>query len=74
MAGAFVTNNIKVTGVAGYGNAFGTAIDWAYESTNQTYGGGTKLILRAGKVVRGKSTINGKKNIWPDYSTRKNFC
>ncbi|KAF4626307.1 hypothetical protein G7Y89_g11852 [Cudoniella acicularis] len=52
-AGASVVYNINVTDVGGYGNAFGTAIDWAYQSTNQTSGGGWVQTLRAGKAVGG---------------------
>jgi hypothetical protein len=58
-AGASVVNNTNVTDIGGYGNAFGTAIDWAYQSTNQTYAGGAVQTLRAGKAVGGTSTING---------------
>lgn len=59
-AGSSVVNNINVTDVGGYGNAFDTPIDWAYQTTNQTYvdDGATK-VLRAGKAVGGTSTING---------------
>lgn len=60
-AGASVLNNPNVTDVGGYGLAFGTDIDWAYQSTNQTYAGGAKQTLRAAKAVGGTSTINGKK-------------
>jgi hypothetical protein len=48
-----------VTSVSGYGNAFGTQIDWAYKSINQTYAAGTIQTLRAGKAIGGTSTING---------------
>ncbi|CZR59352.1 related to choline dehydrogenase and related flavoproteins [Phialocephala subalpina] len=58
-AGASVFNNPNVTDVGGYGLAFGTDIDWAYQSTNQTYAGGAKQTLRAAKAVGGTSTING---------------
>ncbi|GAB1194311.1 hypothetical protein APSETT444_003555 [Aspergillus pseudonomiae] len=58
-AGASVFNNPDVTNVNGYGLAFGSAIDWQYQSTNQTYAGGSQQILRAGKALGGTSTING---------------
>jgi choline dehydrogenase-like flavoprotein len=58
-AGSSVVDNINVTDVGGYGNAFGTAIDWAYESTNQSFTDGSTKTLRAGKAVGGTSTING---------------
>ena len=59
-AGDSVFNNHNVTNVAGYGHAFGTHIDWAYETEDQKYAGGSKQIMRAGKAVGGTSTINGK--------------
>ncbi|KAL1963327.1 hypothetical protein VTN77DRAFT_8448 [Rasamsonia byssochlamydoides] len=58
-AGDSVYNNPNVTNVNGYGLAFGTAIDWQYQSTNQTYAGNTPQTLRAGKALGGTSTING---------------
>ncbi|KAF2767445.1 hypothetical protein EJ03DRAFT_337672 [Teratosphaeria nubilosa] len=58
-AGASVYNNTNVTDVNGYGNAFGTDIDWQYQSVNQTYAGGSKQTLRAAKALGGTSTING---------------
>jgi hypothetical protein len=35
----------------GYGQAFGTEIDWAYQTEDQTYAGGSKQIIRAGKAI-----------------------
>lgn len=58
-AGDSVYNNPNVTAANGYGLALGTDIDWQYESTNQTYGGGQKQVLRAGKALAGTSAING---------------
>lgn len=58
--GDSVFHNHNVTQVTGYGLSFGTAIDWAYETENQTYAGGSKQIMRAGKAIGGTSTINGK--------------
>ncbi|KAJ5279272.1 hypothetical protein N7478_004644 [Penicillium angulare] len=58
-AGGSVYNNPNVTDTAGYGNAFGTDIDWAYETVKQEWGGGTKQTVRAGKALGGTSTING---------------
>ncbi|KAH9826918.1 GMC oxidoreductase [Teratosphaeria destructans] len=58
-AGGSVYNNTDVTDVNGYGNAFGTDIDWQYQSVNQTYAGGGKQTLRAAKALGGTSTING---------------
>ena len=58
-AGGSVYNNVNVTDVGGYGNAFGTEIDWAYETVKQEFGGDTKQTIRAGKALGGTSTING---------------
>ncbi|KAJ5316703.1 hypothetical protein PENANT_c016G01993 [Penicillium antarcticum] len=58
-AGDSVLNNANVTNVMGYSLAFGTEIDWAYETANQTYAGGLKQTIRAGKAIGGTSTING---------------
>lgn len=58
-AGDSVYNNENVTDVNGYGLAFGTDIDYAYESVNQTYANGKAQTLRAGKALGGTSTING---------------
>jgi choline dehydrogenase-like flavoprotein len=59
-AGDSVLNNYDVTQITGYGRSLGTNIDWAYETENQTYAGGSKQIMRAGKAIGGTSTINGK--------------
>lgn len=58
-AGGSVFNNINVTDTGGYGKAFGTDIDWAYETVEQKWGGGTTQTVRAGKALGGTSTING---------------
>lgn len=58
--GDSVLHNPNVTQVTGYGRSFGTNIDWAYETENQTYAGGSRQIMRAGKAIGGTSTINGK--------------
>lgn len=59
-AGDSVFNNPNVTNVFGYGHAFGTHIDWAYQTEDQKYADGSKQIMRAGKALGGTSTINGK--------------
>lgn len=59
-AGDQVYNNTNVTSPSGYGKAFGTQIDWAYESEPQVYAGNQTKTLRAGKALGGTSTINGK--------------
>jgi choline dehydrogenase-like flavoprotein len=61
-AGGSVQNNPNVTNVDGYGLAFGTDIDWQYQSVNQPYGGNLSQVLRAGKALGGTSTINGLYN------------
>jgi choline dehydrogenase-like flavoprotein len=58
-AGASVFNNSEVYATDGYGEAFGSAIDYAYESVPQIYAGNKTQILRAGKAIGGTSTING---------------
>ncbi|KAF9894019.1 hypothetical protein FE257_008991 [Aspergillus nanangensis] len=58
-AGGSVLNNANVTNADGYGLAFGTDIDWQYESIPQTYGGNLRQVLRAGKALAGTSAING---------------
>lgn len=60
-AGASVHDNHDVKSAGGYGKAFGTDIDYQYESVNQTHAGGPKQVLRAGKALGGTSTINGKR-------------
>lgn len=62
-AGDQVFNNTNVTSATGYGKAFGTQIDWAYESEAQVYAGNKTQILRAGKALGGTSTINGKQDV-----------
>ncbi|OQE13541.1 hypothetical protein PENFLA_c046G06209 [Penicillium flavigenum] len=62
-AGDSVLKNANVSAVTGYGQAFGTEIDWAYQTEDQTYAGGSKQIIRAGKAIGGTSTINGN---WPN--------
>lgn len=59
-AGDSVLSNVNVSNPDGYGLAFGTEIDWAYQTTNQTYGGEVSQTMRAGKAIGGTSTINGK--------------
>lgn len=59
-AGDSVLNNTNVTATDGYGNAFGTPIDWAYKTVAQTYANNGVHTLRAGKAIGGTSTINGK--------------
>jgi len=66
-AGDQVFNNTNVTSATGYGKAFGTQIDWAYESEAQVYAGNKTQILRAGKALGGTSTINGKQQTSPLY-------
>lgn len=60
-AGESEHDNPNVTAVGGYGKAFGTHVDYQYESVNQTHAGNSKQVLRAGKALGGTSTINGRK-------------
>jgi choline dehydrogenase-like flavoprotein len=59
-AGASVYNNTNVTNPSGYGLAFGTEIDWAYQTVPQTYTNGSVQTMRAAKALGGTSTINGE--------------
>lgn len=61
-AGDSVFSDSNVTNVLGYGLAFGSEVDWAYQTENQSYAGGLKQTIRAGKALGGTSTING--NSW----------
>jgi choline dehydrogenase-like flavoprotein len=59
-AGDSVFDNVNVTSAGGYGKAFGTGIDWAYQSSPQVHATNETQTLRAGKALGGTSTINGK--------------
>jgi len=59
-AGDSVFDNVNVTSVSGYGKTFGSAIDWAYQSTPQVYATNETQTFRAGKALGGTSTINGE--------------
>lgn len=59
-AGDSVFDNVNVTDPAGYSLAFGTEIDWAYQSEPQGHAGNKTQTLRAGKALGGTSTINGE--------------
>jgi hypothetical protein len=65
-AGDIELYNPNITDMSMYVNAFGTAVDWQYESVPQTYAGDAPQILRAGKALGGTSDING-------LSTNMNF-
>jgi hypothetical protein len=58
-AGGIELYNPNITDTSKYGNAFGTAIDWQYQSVPQTYAGDAPQVLRAGKALGGTSNING---------------
>ena len=58
-AGESAFDNVNVTSVSGYGKAFGTQIDWAYQSEPQKYAANKTQTLRAGKALGGTSTFNG---------------
>ncbi|KAJ5894614.1 hypothetical protein N7495_006305 [Penicillium taxi] len=58
-AGDSVLNSHNVSTVNGYGLTFGSDIDWAFQTENQTYAGGARQTMRAGKAIGGTSTING---------------
>jgi choline dehydrogenase-like flavoprotein len=58
-AGASAFDNENVTSVSAYGKAFGTQIDWEYQSAPQKYALNETQTLRAGKALGGTSTFNG---------------
>ncbi|GKT94458.1 glucose oxidase [Colletotrichum tofieldiae] len=60
-AGGSVFDNVNVTNPNGYGLAFGTDIDFAFQTTNQTHGGGLVQTMRAAKALGGTSTINDRR-------------
>jgi hypothetical protein len=57
--GGSVHKNPLVYDTRAYGAAFGTPIDYAYQSAPQTYMGNKVETLRAGKALGGTTTING---------------
>ncbi|RHZ62616.1 hypothetical protein CDV55_104573 [Aspergillus turcosus] len=57
--GDSVLENPLVYDTSAYGAAFGTHIDYAYQSAPQTYMGNKVETLRAGKALGGTTTING---------------
>lgn len=63
-AGDSVFDNVNVTSVSGYGKAFGTQIDWAYQSEPQKYALNKTQTLIAAKALGGTSTINGMMNTY----------
>jgi hypothetical protein len=58
-AGGIELYNPNITDTSKYGKAFGTAVDWQYQSAPQTYAGDAPQVLRAGKALGGTSDING---------------
>jgi choline dehydrogenase-like flavoprotein len=58
-AGDVELYNTNITDTSKYMSAFGTAVDWQYESVPQTYAGDAPQVLRAGKALGGTSDING---------------
>jgi hypothetical protein len=58
-AGGIELYNPNITDTSKYGSAFGTAVDWQYQSVPQTYAGDAPQVLRAGKALGGTSDING---------------
>ncbi|ORX37098.1 hypothetical protein BD324DRAFT_624787 [Kockovaella imperatae] len=56
-AGRDEESNADVYNAGNYQNAFGSRVDWAYQSTSQQYGG--VQTLRSGKGLGGSTLING---------------
>ncbi|KAJ5666622.1 hypothetical protein N7462_011031 [Penicillium macrosclerotiorum] len=71
-AGDSVLNNPNVSSVTGYGRSFGTDIDWAYQTENQTYAGGSKQTMRAGKAIAGNKGWNWN-SLLPYYKKSEKF-
>lgn len=58
-------NNLtQVTVIGEYGISFGTPIDWAYLTENQTYGDNKQIVYNSGKALGGTSCVNGR---WTKY-------
>lgn len=57
--GDSVLDNTQVSDPNAYGAAFGSSIDYAYQSTAQQYAGGRVQTPRADRAFGGTSTING---------------
>jgi hypothetical protein len=73
-AGDSQLNNVNVSNPMGYGLAFGSEIDWAYQTTGQAYAGNTTQIMRAGKAIGGTSTINGTLQLYLLIIIILTFC
>jgi choline dehydrogenase-like flavoprotein len=74
-AGGVELYNPNITDTSKYGNAFGTAVDWQYESVPQTYAGNASQVLRAGKALGGTSNINGTyTKTWLQLSCQSDRC
>ncbi|KAL4800762.1 hypothetical protein BDV19DRAFT_396247 [Aspergillus venezuelensis] len=57
-SGDTVFDNENVTDITRLAYTYDSPIDWAYETTEQTFGGRTQ-IMRAGKALGGTSVMNG---------------
>ena len=62
-AGSSVFDNINVTDIDRLNYTYGSSIDWAYQTTPQSYGGHTQ-VLRAGQALGGTSVMNGRWTIY----------
>ena len=58
-AGSSVFDNVNVTDIDRLNYTYDSSIDWAYQTTPQSYGGHTQ-VLRAGQALGGTSVMNGK--------------
>lgn len=58
-AGSSVFDNINVTDIDRLKYTYDSSIDWAYQTTPQSYGGNTQ-VLRAGQALGGTSVMNGR--------------
>ncbi|KAI9661480.1 MAG: hypothetical protein M1831_003002 [Alyxoria varia] len=70
-AGQSESDNPVVTAaasVAGFGKAFGTRLDWGYESQEQVDMGGGRKAYYAGKGLGGTTLINGQTYLRPHHA------
>lgn len=56
-------DNPDVTDISRLAYTYDSPIDWAYETTKQSFGG-RRQIMRAGKALGGTSVMNGASVCW----------
>lgn len=58
-AGDSVYDNPNVTDISRIASTLNTPFDWAYQTTEQSFGG-REQVIHAGKALGGSSVLNGK--------------